>query len=83
MSKKYGLTKREKSLLRKAIYYQSMSADMHRKFANSLQNRFNNSETINEFEDWDLWKLCESGDSSGDEKREQRFWDKVRQEEGK
>lgn len=83
MTKKYGLTRHEEALLGKARYYQEKAITIHRKFANSLQNRFYNSETINEFEDWDLWTLCESGDSSWNEETEQRFWKKVRKEEGK
>lgn len=53
---------------------------MHRKFTDSLQNRFYNSTTINEFEEWDLWTLNESGDCSGSEV-EECFWRKVRDEE--
>lgn len=52
---------------------------MHRKFADSLQNRFYNSITIGEFEEWDLWTLNESGDCSGTE-QEAHFWRKVRDE---
>lgn len=54
--------------------------EMHRKFADSLQNRFYNSTTISEFEEWDLWTLNESGDCSGSE-QEALFWRKVREEE--
>lgn len=54
--------------------------ELHRKFADSLQNRFYNSTTINEFEEWDLWTLNESGDCSGSE-QEALFWRKVREEE--
>lgn len=51
-----------------------------RKFADSLQNRFYNSTTISEFEEWDLWTLNESGDCSGTE-QEALFWRKVKEEE--
>lgn len=54
--------------------------ELHRKFADSLQNRFYNSTTINEFEEWDLWTLNESGDCSGSE-QEALFWRKVKEEE--
>ncbi len=54
--------------------------ELHRKFADSLQNRFYNSTTISEFEEWDLWTLNESGDCSGSE-QEALFWRKVREEE--
>lgn len=80
MSKKYGLTKREQKLLDKAQYYMLKAQETHRKFADSLQNRFHNSITISEFEEWDLWTLSESGDSSGTE-QEGKFWQKVRYEE--
>lgn len=80
MAKKYGLTKHEQTLLDKARNYQQKANEYHRKFANSLQDRFYNSEIINEFEDWDLWTLCESGDSSGTE-QEAYFWSKVKEEE--
>ena len=80
MTKKYGLTKHERKLLEKAQYYQYKAEEMHRKFADSLQNRFYNSTTISEFEVWDLWTLNESGDCSGTE-QEARFWRKVRDEE--
>lgn len=80
MTKKYGLTKHERKLLEKAQYYQYKAEEMYRKFADSLQNRFYNSITINDFEEWDLWTLNESGDSSGTE-QEARFWRKVRDEE--
>ena len=53
---------------------------MHRKFSDSLQNRFYNSTTISEFEEWDLWTLNESGDCSGTE-QEALFWRKVKEEE--
>lgn len=56
MRKKYGLTQHEQKLLSKAQYYQNKAAEMHRKFADSLQNRFYNSTTISEFEEWDLWR---------------------------
>lgn len=79
MSKKYGLTKHEQALLTKALKYQEKAEAVHRKFADSLQNRFYNSVTISEFEVWDLWTLNESGDSSGSE-QEARFWRKVRDE---
>lgn len=79
MTKKYRLTKHEQKLLDKAQYYQYKAEEMHRKFSDSLQNRFYNSVTINEFEEWDLWTLSESGDSSGSE-QEARFWRKVRDE---
>lgn len=82
MPKKYGLTRHERALLDKARYYQYKAEVTHRKFADSLQNRFYNSSTIDEFEEWDLWTLCESGDSSGGEK-EELFWRKVRNEEEK
>lgn len=78
--KKYGLTKREQALLNKALYYQYKAEELHRKFADSLQNRFYNSTTISEFEEWDLWTLNESGDCSGSE-QEALFWRKVREEE--
>lgn len=80
MSKKYGLTRHEKALLGKARKYQLKAEFYHKIFADSLQNRFYNSETISEFEEWDLWTLCESGDSSGTE-QEDRFWQKVKKEE--
>lgn len=80
MTKKYGLTKHEKTLLNKAQYYANKAAEMHRKFSDSLQNRFYNSTTINEFEEWDLWTLNESGDCTGTE-QEARFWRKVKEEE--
>ena len=80
MAKKYGLTKHEQALLHKAQYYQDKADEMHRKFADSLQNRFYNSTTINEFEEWDLWTLNESGDCSGSEV-EECFWRKARAEE--
>ena len=54
--------------------------ELHRKFADSLQNRFYNSTTISEFEEWDLWTLNESGDCSGSE-QEALFWRKVKEEE--
>lgn len=77
MTKKYGLTKHEQKLLDKAQYYQYKANEFHRKFADSLENRFYNSITIREFEEWDLWTLSESGDSSGQD-NEDRFWRKVR-----
>ncbi len=80
MAKKYGLTKHEQALLNKAQYYQYKSEEMHRKFADSLQNRFYTSITINDFEECDLWTLNESGDSSGTQ-QEASFWRKVRDEE--
>lgn len=80
MRKKYGLTQHEQKLLSKAQYYQNKAAEMHRKFADSLQNRFYNSTTISEFEEWDLWTLNESGDCSGTE-QEALFWRKVKKEE--
>lgn len=80
MSKKYGLTKREQKLLDKAQYYMFKAQETHRKFADSLQNRFCNSATIADFECWDLWTLNESGDCTGTE-QEERFWRKVRDEE--
>lgn len=80
MRKKYGLTQHEQNLLSKAQYYQNKASEMHRKFADSLQNRFYNSTTISEFEEWDLWTLNESGDCSGSE-QEALFWRKVREEE--
>ncbi|MBS4773089.1 MAG: hypothetical protein KHX55_02300 [Proteobacteria bacterium] len=82
MRKKYGLTRHERALLNKAHYYQYKAEEMHRKFADSLQNRFYNSATISDFEEWDLWTLNESGDCSGTE-QEERFWRKVRDEEEK
>ena len=48
MRKKYGLTQHEQKLLSKAQYYQNKASEMHRKFADSLQNRFYNSTTISE-----------------------------------
>ena len=80
MTMKYGLTKHEKTLLNKAQYYANKAAEMHRKFSDSLQNRFYNSTTINEFEEWDLWTLNEGGDCTGTE-QEARFWRKVKEEE--
>lgn len=77
---KYSLTKKEEKLLQKARYYQDKSGYYHRKFADSLQNRFYNSKTIEEFEDWDLWTLCESGDSSEDQNELNRFWNEVKKE---
>lgn len=49
MSKKYGLTKHEQDLLTKALKYQEKAEAIHRKFADSLENRFYNSQTISEF----------------------------------
>lgn len=80
MRKKYGLTRHEQKLLSKAQYYQNKASEMHRKFSDSLQNRFYNSTTISEFEEWDLWTLNESGDCSGTE-QESLFWRKVKEEE--
>lgn len=77
MTKKYGLTRHEQKLLDKAQYYQYKADEFHRKFADSLENRFYNSVTIKEFEEWDLWTLNESGDSTTDNNME-RFWRKVR-----
>lgn len=74
------MAKELRKLGEKAQYYQYKAEEMHRKFADSLQNRFYNSITINDFEEWDLWTLNESGDSSGTE-QEARFWRKVRDEE--
>lgn len=79
MSKKYGLTKKERNLLGKARYYQDKALQFHKKFADSLQNRFYNSTTINEFEEWDLYTLCESGDCT--DFYEDDFWEKVKKEE--
>ena len=79
MSKKYGLTKREQKLLDKARYHQYKADEIHNKFANSLRNRFTKSTTIHEFEVWDLYTLCESGDSS--EFDAEIFWRKVKEEE--
>lgn len=79
MTKKYGLTRHEQKLLNKAQYYQYKAGEFHRKFADSLENRFYNSVTITEFEEWDLWTLNESGDSTTDD-NEERFWRKVRRE---
>lgn len=67
--------------MNKARYYQDKAYYFHKKFANSLQDRFYNSITINEFEEWDLYTLCESGDCSGI--YEDDFWEKVKQEEEK
>lgn len=67
----------EQRLLSHEQYNDLMKA---RKFSNSLQNRFYNSTTISEFEEWDLWTLNESGDCSGSE-QEALFWRKVKEEE--
>lgn len=87
MRKKYGLTRHEQALLNRARYYQNKAkyykykaSEMHRKFSDSLQNRFYNSTTISEFEEWDLWTLDERGDCSGSE-QEALFWRKVKEEE--
>lgn len=80
MSKKYSLTKHEQKLLEKAQYYQDKASELHRKFAKSLEKRFKNSITIQEFEEWDLWMLNESGDCGGYE-IEEKFWKKVKKEE--
>lgn len=73
MRKKYGLTKQEQNLLDMAKYYQDKANALHRRFADSLQNRFYNSITVSEFEEWDLWTLNESGDCSGSKIEEQNF----------
>lgn len=52
MTKKYGLTRHEQKLLDKAQYYYYKAGEFHRKFADSLENRFYNSVTIREFEEW-------------------------------
>lgn len=79
MTKKYGLTKREQKLLEKAQFYQEKAGEYHRKFAAALEARFPCSNTVRYFEEWDLWILNESGDSSGTE-QEAHFWQKVRNE---
>lgn len=80
MSKKYGLTKHEQALLTKALKYQEKAEAVHREFVDSLENRFYNSQTISEFEEYDLWTLNLSGDSSFDEEQVQKFWNIVKQE---
>lgn len=80
MSKKYGLTKHEQALLTKALKYQEKAEAFHREFADSLENRFYNSQAISEFEEYDLWTLNLSGDSSFDEEQVQKFWNIVKQE---
>lgn len=49
-------------------------------FIKNEKDRFYNSTTISEFEEWDLWTLNESGDCSGSE-QEVLFWRKVKEEE--
>lgn len=76
---KFGLTKKEEKLYAKALYYQDKSEKFMLKFAESLRNRFPNSEVISDFEAFDLWTLNPS-DSTGDSSAVKCFWNEVREE---
>ena len=77
---KYKLTKKEEKLYGKALYYQGLAEKYLMEFRNSLKNRFPDSETIDDFEEYDLWTLNPSGDCSFSESVVESFWDEVRKE---
>lgn len=77
---KFGLTKREERLYQKALYHQNKADDYHKQFRESLFNRFPNSDTIRDFEEYDLWTLNPSGDLSFDEETLEDFWKLVKKE---
>lgn len=77
---KYKLTKKEEKLYGKALYYQGLSEKYLMEFRNSLKNRFPDSEIIDSFEEYDLWTLNSSGDSSFSESVVDSFWDDVKKE---
>ena len=77
---KYRLTKREEKLYEKASHYQDKANEYLFKFRDSLMNRFPNSSIVEQFEEYDLWTLNPSGDSSFCTDAVESFWNEVKEE---
>lgn len=78
---KYRLTKREERFYEMASRHQDKANEYLFKFRDSLRNRFPNSSIMESFEEYDLWTLNPSGDSSFSTDAVERFWNDVKKEE--